>query len=113
MTASEGFANRAVGAGLAVAETPRRSALRQVGFAGTGPDPNRREADFLSQCTEIAVRFHLRKTGKKLIHLGNDLCFVGEVQIVVRIPDQDDAGARHAAPERIGPGCTARSVVRN
>jgi deferrochelatase/peroxidase EfeB len=53
------------------------------------------------------------KTGKKLIHLSNDLSFVGEVHIVVRIRDQDDAGARHAAPEGIGLGRTACSVVRN
>jgi hypothetical protein len=42
LTASMGFAKHAVGAGLAVAEAPRNSALRQVGFASTGPDPNRR-----------------------------------------------------------------------
>ena len=60
-----------------------------------------------------AVRFHLMKTGKKLIHLSNDLSFVREVHIVVRIRDQDDTGARHAAPEGIGPGGTACCVVRN
>lgn len=59
----------------------------------------------------IAVRFHSMKTGKKLIHLSNDLSFVGEVHIVIRIRDQDDTGARHAAPEGIGPGCTPCSVV--
>ena len=40
------FANRAIGAGLVVADAPRKSALRQVGFAGTGPDPNRRYVGF-------------------------------------------------------------------
>jgi len=37
-----GFANRAVGNGLIVAEASRKSTLRQGGFAITGPDPNRR-----------------------------------------------------------------------
>ena len=53
------------------------------------------------------------ETGKKLVHLSNDLSFVGEVHIVARIRDQDDTGARHAAPEGIGLGGTARCVVRN
>ena len=61
----------------------------------------------------FAIRFHSIKTGKKLVHLSNDLSFAGEVQIVLRIRDQDDTSARHAAPEGIGPGGTACCVVRN
>jgi hypothetical protein len=61
----------------------------------------------------ITVGFHLMETGKKFIHLSNDLSFVGEVNIVVRIWYQDDTRARHAAPEGIGPGRTACSVVGN
>src|SRR5439155_5834208 len=68
------------------------------------------KADFTAN-VGIAVRFHLMKTGKKLVHLSNDLSFVGEVHIVVRIRDQDDTGARHSAPEGICPGRTACSVV--
>lgn len=47
-----GFANRAVGAGLVVAEAPRKSDLRQVGFAGTGGHAGGLSGSDLSVCVE-------------------------------------------------------------
>src|SRR5882762_3719672 len=60
----------------------------------------------------MTVTFRSMECGKKFFHFSNGFGFVGVVHVVVRVWNPDDSGARYAAAKGVGPGITARCVVR-